>query len=167
MLPSRMNRGWTRRLTVLAALVTPAAFWLAAITPSHAAGHNYRTAGDIGVYLGVVPAQIVRGHPASHPEQTMHGGVPGGRHQYHVLVAIFEQPSGTRVTDADVTARVSGEGHVGGRELELEPMTIADAVTYGNFIPLPGRDRYTIEVDVRRPGKGVTSVTFSYQHGQE
>lgn len=165
MLSSRINRGWTRRLAVLAALVA-AAFWLAAITPSHAANHNFRTAGDIGVYLGVVPAQIVLGHPPSHPEQTMHGGVPGGRHEYHILVAVFEQPSGTRVTDAEVTAKVSGEGHIGGTNLKLEPMTIADAVTYGNFIALPGSDRYTIDVHVRRPGKAEENVTFSYRHGR-
>ena len=167
MLASRMNRGWARRLTVLAALVTPAAFWLAAIAPSQASDHNYRAAGDLGVYLGVVPAQIVRGHLASHPEQTMHGGAPDGRHQYHIMVAIFEQPSGARVTDAEVSAKVSGEGHVGARELNLEPMTIADAITYGNFIALPGSDRYTIEVHVTRPGKGENTVTFSYRHDQE
>jgi hypothetical protein len=151
----------------LATLLTFAALMAVAASPSHGMDHNYRTSGDIGVYLGVVSAQIVRGHPASHPEQTMHGGVPGGRHQYHVLVAIFEQPSGARVTDAEVMAKVSGEGHVGVRELKLEPMTIADATTYGNYVALPGSDRYTIEVHVRRPGKGENSVTFSYRHGQE
>ena len=160
---SAVHLGFRRAL--FAALF--AGFALTTAAPSYAADHNYRTAADFGVYLGVVPAQIVRGHPASHPEQTMHGGTPDGRHQYHILVAIFEQPSGVRVTDAEVTAKVSGEGHVGGRELDLEPMTIADAVTYGNFIALPGSDRYTIEVHVRRPGKGENSVTFSYQHGQE
>lgn len=149
-------------------LLAFAAFWLLAATPSWGMDHNFRTADGIGVYLGVAPAQIVRGHPANHPEQTMHGGAPGGRHQYHLLVAIFEQPSGTRVTDAEVTAKVSGEGHVGGTELKLEPMTIADAVTYGNFVALPGRDRYSIDVDVRRPGKAEpTRVQFSYRHGSE
>lgn len=157
----------TELRSLFVTLLALAALSLTTVSPSGAADANYQIAGDIGVYLGVVPAQIVRGHPASHPEQTMHGGAPDGRHQYHIVVAIFEQPSGARVTDAEVTAKVSGEGHVGGRELNLEPMTIADAVTYGNFIALPGSDRYTIEVRVRRPGKGEKSVTFSYRHGQE
>ena len=157
----------TRLRSLFLTLAALATLSLITASPSRAADANYQIAGDLGVYLGVVPAQIVRGHPASHPEQTMHGGVPGGRHEYHILVAIFEQPSGARVTDAEVTAKVSGEGRVGGRELELEPMTIADAVTYGNFIGLPGSDRYTIEVHVRRTGKGEKSVTFSYRHGQE
>lgn len=97
----------------------------------------------------------------------MHGGESRGRHQYHVLVAVFEEPSGTRVSDAEVTARVEGQGHIGGTTITLEPMTIEGAVTYGNFIALPGSDRYSIRVDVERPGKAGVSVTFEYEHGQQ
>ena len=39
---------------------------------------NYQVAGSVAAYLGVVPSEIVQGHPLSHPEGRMHGGAPGG-----------------------------------------------------------------------------------------
>src|SRR6516225_4117826 len=41
-----------------------------------------KTAGGVTVYLGVVPAEIVKGLPASSSdaERTMHGHVPKGPH---------------------------------------------------------------------------------------
>ena len=36
----------------------------------------YKTAGGLAVYLGVVPAEIVKGHPPGHTEGAMHGGPP-------------------------------------------------------------------------------------------
>jgi hypothetical protein len=136
----------------------------AAIAQDAAPENNFQMADGLGVYLGVVPAQIVRGHAPSHPERTMHGGPGGGRHQYHLVVAIFEEPAGTRVTEAEVSALVEGEGHVGGSIIPLEPMTIDSAVSFGNFVALLGSDRYTIKVEVRRPGKAAAAVTFAYQH---
>ena len=35
---------------------------------------QYKTANGLAVYLGVVPAEIVKGHPSGHAETTMHGG---------------------------------------------------------------------------------------------
>jgi hypothetical protein len=44
----------------------------------------YKLAGGLAVYIGVVPAELVKGHPSQHAEKTMHGGAPKGAHQYHV-----------------------------------------------------------------------------------
>ena len=46
-------------------------------------------AGGLTAYLGVVPAEIVKGHPPDHPEGTMHGGPPRGAHEYG---GFFELP---------------------------------------------------------------------------
>jgi hypothetical protein len=43
----------------------------------------------IAIYYAVIPAEIIRGHPKEHPEATMHGGIPGSRYAYHVMVALF------------------------------------------------------------------------------
>lgn len=116
-------------------------------------------------YLGVLPAAMVKGHDPTHVESTMHGGSPTGQHEYHLLVAIFEASTGSRISDAEVFATISGLGHVGGTRVPLEPMKIADSTTYGTFVSFPGADLYTIKVMVRRSGAAYpVAFEFSYDH---
>lgn len=127
----------------------------------------YRTAGGLAVYLGVQPAQMVRGHPPTHPERRMHGGPPAGRHDYHLVVAVFDAASGARIEDAEVTAVVSGLGHVGRTRIRLEPMRLADTVTYGGFVTLPGTDRYAIAVEVLRKDQEMpVRLNFEYRRAR-
>jgi hypothetical protein len=127
---------------------------------------SYRTRDGVAAYLGVLPAQAVRGHPPGHPERRMHGGPPSGPHDYHLVVALFDTATGARIGDAQVTAAVSGLGHVGKTRRRLDPMTIADAVTYGGYVTLPGRDRYVIEIEVVRAGQASpVQLEFVYHHG--
>ena len=65
---------------------------------------NERSADGLTAYLDVMPAAIVKGH------QTMHGGTSNGPHEYHIVAAISDTGSATRVSDAAVTAKVSGLG---------------------------------------------------------
>jgi hypothetical protein len=120
----------------------------------------YQTVGGLAIYLGVLPAQLVQGHT----ETTMHGGVPRRPHQHHLVVALFDAATGARITDAEVTALVSGAGHRDDRK-RLEAMVIADTTTYGQYFDFPDAGRYTIRVDVRR-GNQAAPVTarFTYQH---
>lgn len=144
-----------------------ACIWAAGETAVFAAGDEgqYKESGGLAVYLGILPAEMVKGHAAGHQEATMHGGVPGGRHEYHVLVAVFDAASGERLVDADVTATISGLGHVGGSRLRLEPMEIENTVTYGNFVDFPGSDIYEINILVKRPGISPSvSMQFRYDH---
>ena len=139
---------WSRLAWLLfgVALTMPAAVRAQVLEP-------LQKVDGLAVYLGVVPAQIVRGHPTGHTETGMHGGPP--QHDpdtYHVVVALFDEASGTRIEDADVSAAVSGLGHVGTRRIRLEPMSIAATVTYGGFVQMPPRDRYTISLEVHRQG---------------
>lgn len=124
----------------------------------------YKTADGVSVYLGVVPAEIVKGHPSGHPERAMHGGVPKGQHEYHVVAAIFDTATGARISNATVTAQVSGLGLAGPKK-PLEPMQIAGTTTFGNFFNLPGRDVYTVKLTIERSGvaKAVV-VDFKYDH---
>jgi hypothetical protein len=80
------------------------------------------------------------------------------------MVAIFDAASGQRIKDAVVTASVAGLG-LAGTEKTLEPMTIADAVTYGTYFNLPGRDRYRIRIEITSPGAAQpVRVEFEYDH---
>lgn len=133
---------------------------LAAGGPASASDESYKVVDGLGVYLGVLPAAILRG-----PEAALHGGAPSGAHQYHIVVAIFDAATGARIENAKVTATVSGLGHVGSSSLPLGPMTIAGTVTYGEFVTLPGNEIYGIAVDISIPGRSSpVRADFSYQH---
>ena len=149
--------GLSRRGAIAAAV---AAASVAAIPASLAqrVDDYARTAGVITIYLGVLPAEIVKGHPM------MLGGAPAGPHEYHVVAAIFDATGAARISDASVTAKVSGLG-LSGSEKTLEQMNIASTITYGGFFYLPGADLYTIRVSVRHRGSQQPVVfDFKYDH---
>ncbi len=109
------------------------------------------TVGDITVYLGAMPAAIVRGHSPDHPEASMHGGVPApGAHAVHLVVAVFRTFGGQRVTDATVTARIF-EARGKTWTVPLAPMTINGALTYGGYASLRSVNDYRIDIVVARP----------------
>ena len=126
-------------------------------TTSPAAAEDYKTAGGLAVYLGVIPAEMVKGPP-------MHGGTPRHGHAYHLVAAVFDAATNARVSDAAVTAQVSGRG-LSGAAKALEPMEIAKTTTYGNFFDLPGADLYTIRLTIQRPGsQHPVILDFKYDH---
>ncbi len=125
---------------------------------------QYRVADGVAVYLGLLPAAVVRGHPARHPEAQMHSGAPAGRHVYHLVVALFDAESGERIEDATVEARVAPLG-LSGTTRRLEPMEIADTVTYGEYFTTRGEGRYRIALTVRQPGRDTPiQMEFVYEH---
>ena len=147
-----------------AAAVLAAILLGAAALQAQPASDGVATAGGLTAYLGVMPAEIVKGHPSSHPEGAMHDGAPKGAHEYHVVIAIFDAVSGARVSDATVTAKISGLG-LSGPEKPLEPMVIADTITYGGFFELPGADLYTVRATIKRSGSQAPVVLdFKYDH---
>ena len=124
---------------LLAALVLALSF----AAPARA--EHSKTVGGLTVYLGVVPAEVVKGHEPGHSERQMHEGVPSRRGQYHVMVVIFESASGKRITDARVVARVSEPG-LAPVQKQLEPMAIAGAMSFGNYFPMGSAGPYSIKV---------------------
>lgn len=142
-------------LVILAIVALPTAGW------GLEAGQT-KTEHGLTVYLGLLPAEIIRGHPKSHPESTVHGGPPRGEHAYHIVAAIFDAASGARIGDAKVMARVSSLGLAGQRQ-PLEPMSIADTISYGNYFSLSGKGPYRIDLEIARP-QGVVKISFDYRH---
>lgn len=122
------------------------------VRPGRAADNGqYKVVGGIGIYYGVIPAEIVRGHARSHGERSMHGGPPPSHDQYHLVVALFDAATSTRIEDAKVRARVSPLG-AGGSSYRLEPMKVAGTLSYGTFLPIAAGERYTIHLEIERPG---------------
>ncbi len=112
----------------------------------------YRRVMDgVAVYFGIVPAELVRGHPQAHPEGLMHGGVPVGEN--HIMVALFEDKTGKRITRAEVTATITGPDRFKMTK-KLEPMIVAGAASYGNYFSMPGPGPYRIALRIRTPGIG-------------
>ena len=124
---------------------------LLVVAPSRAeeAGSLHQTVAGVEIYLGVVPAAMVREHPRQHPERRMHGGAMG--RGYHVMAALFEAKTGARITDAQVGARLVSPTP-SGPETRLEPMTIAGALTYGNYLDMAPGGSYRIDISVLRAG---------------
>ena len=137
---------------------------LSSATTAAADDDNYKTAAGLAVYLGVLPAAMIQGHPRDHPEAAMHGGVPSGRHGYHIVVAVFDAATGQRVEDAVVEARVAEPG-LAGVTRQLEPMLITETVTYGNYFQLSGDGPYRIDLSIMRPSSATpVKVEFTYEH---
>lgn len=142
----------------IVALFLTSAF--AADVPTH------KVVDGVAIYLGVLPSEMVLGHPPSHTEAGMHGGVPVGEHRYHVMIALFDAATGKRISGAQVKARVS-ELALSGVEKTLEPMLIADTISYGNYFWMSGAGIYSIRVQVRRSGVAhAVETEFEYQHGR-
>jgi hypothetical protein len=139
---------------------------VAAAMPGRADDQSqYKVVDGIGVYYGIVPAAIVRGHSKAHTEGAMHGGAPQGN-EVHLVVALFDAASSARIENAKVTARISPLG-AGGPSRALKTMSIAGTVSYGEFFPLAPGDRYMIHIEIDRPGSGrTTTVDFVYDDGR-
>jgi hypothetical protein len=127
---------------------------------------GFKTVAGVSVYIGLMPAEIVKGHPSGHPEAEMHSGVPNGPHAYHLIVALFDEQNGAkRIEDARIAATVSGVGHVGQSNVALEPMLIADTITYGAFIDLKAMERFEIALTITVPDRPEpVRVEFENQH---
>lgn len=129
----------------------------------HAADDGqHKVVDGLSVYVGVLPAEMLLGHPRGHHEREMHGGVPAGANRYHVVVALFDAASGKRVTDAKVKVGGASIGMAASRQ-KADPMLINNVTTYGAYITLPGPGPYKIQIDIQRPGTDKPiEVEFDY-----
>ncbi len=140
---------------------------LGASTAFAADSTTHKVVQGVAIYLGVLPAEMILGHPKPHTEAEMHGGVPAGQHQYHVTVSLFDNASGKRISGVKVSARVY-EINRAGTQKKLEPMLIVDTISYGNYFNMPTTNNpYRIRVLIELPGiAGIIETEFEYQHAR-
>jgi len=116
------------------------------------------------LFFGIVPAEILRGHPSDHEERSMHGGVPRGKGAHHLIVSVFDAKTQSRIIDGTVTANVTEVG-MATQSRTLEAMSFGGNVSYGNYFSMPNQGPYDIVVNVQRPGDGkAVTVRFQYLH---
>ena len=128
---------------------------------------NFQVTNGVAIYIGLMPAQIVQGHPVDHEESRMHDGVPGGSAPVHLVVTLFDDATGQRITNAFVKAEVVELGLAPQRK-DLEMMHIADTVSYGNYFSLQSEAPYRIRLVIQLSERdGVVEATFSHDHNPQ
>lgn len=100
-----MNGFYKRRQNLLGSVLIVVLGMISSATADDTELHQL--VDGIAVYFGVLPAEMIRGHPKAHPESQMHGGIPIDR-RYHLTVAIFDDTSGKRITNAVVEIKMVG-----------------------------------------------------------
>lgn len=162
-LSGRIQRMSLAAAVALAMAVSPALADDSPSTPSQ----NVVSHG-LNVYLGVVPAEIAKGIEKGHAATAMHQGAAQDKRSYHIMAAVFNAVTGERITDAAVTASVSRTGEAAQRR-PLEPMMLANAVTYGNFFEFPGDGIYHIRLSIaRKESPRPVQIDFLYdRHAHE
>ncbi len=132
---------------------------LLVVSATVAAGSYRQVVDGVAIYFGVMPAELVRGHPREHPESEMHGGVPVGEN--HLVIALFNDKTGERITRAEITATITGPDRFKA-EKKLESMVVAGAATFGNYFNMPGPGPYRIDLAIRLPG-GTKSLRVRFE----
>jgi hypothetical protein len=149
---------------IVAGLFGASLLLLSAVGAAAAEPGDSKVAGGVLIYMGILPAEMIRGHPAAHPETSMHGGKPKASNQYHVMVALFNAKTLERISDAHVSARVSEVG-LTGEEKPMEAMNIADTITFGNYFKMAGKGPFHIVVTIHIPGKpDEIKANFEHRH---
>ena len=104
------------------------------------------------IYFGVTAAELIRKqHPGADQESAMHGGIPHGSDYYHLNVSLYNVETKAAIEGAQVEVKVA-DPVMGDQIKTLEPMVLSNMVSYGNYFHLPGKDPYTITVQIRKPG---------------
>ena len=140
----------------------------AAAQPEHG---SRQAAGSIEFLYGLMPAPLVARHAGVHPERKMHGGAPS-HSSIHLVVALFDEESGARVSDAGVDASgvdasVSLLGGACVRK-RLQSMTITDRPSYGEFFVIGVPGLYRISFEARRPGAaGISYLELEHRVARE
>ncbi len=143
----------------------PAAAPAAPAGPAARSDGRHKVVAGTAIDLGIVSADVLRAqHPKPDAESKMHGGIPTGSGYYHVNISLRDAKTNAEIKDAEVDVRV--DNPVTGSEMKkLEPIAIRNTLTYGNYFRMPGKDLYTIVVQVSRPGvPQLINARFVFRH---
>lgn len=119
--------------------------------PAAAKDPSHKSVGGMEIYLGVLPAEQLRSrHGGSDAEKKMYGGIPSGKGYFLVNVTLRDSATKAEIKDAQIEARVANL--LNGETRKLEPATFNNSVSYGGYFQMPGKDPYTVTLQIRKPG---------------
>lgn len=99
------------------------------------------------LYLGLVPEAIVS---QQHAIGELHGGrPPGGGKINHLVLALFDARSGSRIDNAVVRAQLSESGVVDGPPKYVPPMPVNGVGSYGQLFGMVGDGPYRFRILVK------------------
>jgi hypothetical protein len=102
------------------------------------------------LYWGLVPSAVVS---RQHPPEELHGGrPPGGGKVNHLVVALFDARSGSRIADAVVRAQLTESGIVDAPPKYLVPMKINEEPSYGQMFGMVHGGPFRFRLLVRLAG---------------
>jgi cytochrome c5 len=117
--------------------------------PAAASDPRHKLVEGTDIYLGVLPAEAMRTRHSG-ADSKMQREIPSGKGYYHVSVVLRDSSTKAEIKDAQVEARVANL--MTGETRKLEAASINNTVTYGNYFQLPGKDPYTVTLQIRKPG---------------
>lgn len=119
--------------------------------PAAASDPSHKSVGGMEIYLGVLPADSLRTrHGGTDAGKKMYGGVPSGDGYFLVNVTLRDSATKAEIKDAQVEARVANP--MSGETRKLETATFNNAVSYGSYFRMPGKDAYTVTLQIRKAG---------------
>jgi cytochrome c5 len=118
---------------------------------AEAADPAHKSVGGMEIYLGVLPAESLRTrHAGTDADKKMYGGVPSGAGYFLVNVTLRDSATKAEIKDAQIEARVANP--MSGETRKLETATFNNSVSYGNYFRMPGKDAYTVTLQIRKAG---------------
>lgn len=121
---------------------------------------QFKVIKGMAIYIGILPAEILEGHINN---KTIHGGLPLGPIRFHLTVAIFNDKTGKRINDANVTAQIfTIPEKTGFKKLEL--MELGETTVYGNYFSMKALGPYLIQLHItHKQLKEPIDVEFQHQ----
>ena len=115
----------------------------------------------IDIYMGITHADWPS-QDLSAQKMAMIHGLKGKKH--HITVALFDDKTGQRITDARVVA-VIGEMGLSSNRKSLKQEKFGTAVSYGRDFYLSKEGPYWIDLKIKRNGvKQATLTRFEWNH---
>ena len=122
-----------------------------AAEPAAGSDPSHKSVGGMEIYLGMLPADAVHsGSKGSGAEKKLYGGAPSGKGYFMVNVTLRDSATKAEIKDAQIEARVANL--MNGETRKLETATIGGSVSYGGYFQMPGKDPYTVTLQIRKAG---------------
>ncbi len=137
--------------------------FLSTISAAIAADSKYhQRVDDVDFYLAVIPAEITQ-----EPSETLNR-FKKHETRYHIIVSLFDSPSGRRIAGAKIHAIVSRLADMHERHKKLEPMLIMDAASYGNYFLMSKPGKYRLRFKMQTPlRKYETTAVFFFDRPKD
>jgi cytochrome c5 len=117
-------------------------------SPAPADDRMHKLVAGVDVYVGVLSAATMRARQAG--SDAKGPAIPSGDGYYLVSVVLRDNGSKAEIKDAQVEARVANL--MTGETKKLEPSTVGNSMSYGSYFQMPGKDPYTVTLQIRRAG---------------